>query len=81
MATECGMYETSWQDIQAWASVTGAKLSAWEAAAIRRICMSYTSAVNEYRCKDVPAPWSAGVIDIEAVANKARLAFRGKKRG
>ncbi len=73
-----GLYEQPWSELAGFIQAHGLELEAWEITAIRQIANAYTAAVAEYRGKEAAAPYTAGQIDREAVANDVRKALRGK---
>ena len=80
MARECGMHETSWQDIDAWVRVTGLDVGPWFAGAIRAISLTYTGSVKRYDTSKDSAPWVPVEIDREAVDRSVRNALRGRNK-
>jgi hypothetical protein len=61
-----------WADMQAWAELTGVRLSEFEASTLRSLSLAYVSMYHEARSADCPSPYLAP----EQLPDKAELSKR-----
>lgn len=79
MATEIGLFESGWEDINGWMQATGAELSPWEANAIHACIVSYTCGVKEFDGAQAAQPWTDGYVNRDRAEKSAREILRGKR--
>ena len=68
-----GVVPLSWQEIAAWATVSGAVIDAWERTALRKMSVAYVDGLHEGAKPNSAAPY----VDEEAQA--ARVDAKIKK--
>lgn len=79
MALDIGIHDMSWHSVHAWCAVKQTALTPWESNAIMEMSRTYVAAVNEYRDKPVPPPYTAGEVNREKVAADVRQALRRRR--
>lgn len=79
MLFECGLDDLTWQDLEAWADLTGTPLNSWESQAIMAVSRAYMSAIREYSDNETPAPYQSLEFDRNKVADKVRGALRKRR--
>jgi hypothetical protein len=65
-----------WQTIAAWADLTGARVSPWQARLLRDLSKAYLTERVAAEDPVWPAPWvdpAAAAVRLEQAANEARL--------
>lgn len=58
-----GIAPMSWQEIQAWSSLTGLELDPWEVITLKELSKEYCAMINECDDKNVFAPYTPEVVD------------------
>ena len=79
IALDVGICGMTWADVNAWCQVKQVELTPWESHAIMEMSRAYVAAVNEYRDKPVPPPYTAGEVNREKVAADVRQALRRRR--
>lgn len=72
-ATGMGVAPLSWQEIEAWASVTETQTELWERLMIKELSEVYVRELNVASAKDAPSPYTfvdEFAIDREVVSSK-----------
>ena len=76
----------SWTEIAAWASLTGARLSPWEASTLRAASAAYAAQLSISHHANVPPPWEHPVARAERLKAQAsdrleRIRAKRKSQG
>lgn len=68
-----GSAPLSWQSIAAWQTVTGIRLSRWEARLIRKLSIEYLAEGHRAESENCPPPWRREVSEREKDLELQRL--------
>lgn len=68
-----GQVPVSWREIDAWATRTYQRPSAWEARTIRRLSGEYLAEIHAAEDHTRPAPWSPVGVEIDRASEERRL--------
>ena len=69
----------SWAEIAAWQEVTGWKVTAWEAEALRAMSTAFCGAVRDFYAKQSRAPYGYDAQHDNAIAQQLAAGFGHKK--
>lgn len=68
-----GAVPLSWREIDAWASRTFARPSAWEARLLRRLSAEYLAESRAAEDPHRPTPWAERPTTVDREANERQL--------
>ena len=71
-----GFSDSSWSELHAWKTTTGATVNQWELSAVRAMVSSYQAGMAEFDNSTKPSPIKTD-IDQGEVADQVRAAMRG----
>lgn len=76
-----GAIGLSWTELQAWAALTGATLTAWEAETLYEMSAAYAVMLDKAKSPTCPAPWVPSIEQQrEKVSNQLARILDGLVR-